>query len=111
VLCDKHGYMPIMIALLIIASVVYLPFAFLNSIWQLVILRLLLGTAIGGIVTTRIAYIRQEAPLAMQGEVLGYNTSLRFLGNVIGPALGGIVVGSFGFTAVFYMTSGRLLIA
>jgi len=111
VLGDKHGYMPVMIGLLIIASVVYLPFAFVNSIWQLVILRLILGTAIGGIVTTRIAYIRQEAPLAMQGEVLGYNTSLRFLGNVIGPALGGIVAGTFGFSAVFYMTSGLLLIA
>lgn len=111
ILGDKHGHMPIMVGLLIIASVVYLPFAFVNSVWQLVILRLLLGTAIGGIVTTRIAYIRQEAPLAMQGEVLGYNTSLRFLGNVIGPALGGIVAGSFGFSAVFYMTSGLLLIA
>ncbi|HZW69190.1 MAG TPA: MFS transporter [Pseudogracilibacillus sp.] len=111
VLGDKHGYMPVMIGLLIIASVVYLPFAFVNSIWQLVILRLILGTAIGGIVTTRIAYIRQEAPLAMQGEVLGYNTSLRFLGNVLGPALGGIVAGTFGFSAVFYTTSGLLLIA
>src|SRR5699024_12168086 len=102
--------MPIMIGLLINASVVYLPFAFVNSMWQLVILRLMLGTAIGGIVTTRIAYIRQEAPLAMQGEVLGYNTSLRFLGNVLGPALGGIVAGTFGFSAVFYTTSGLLLI-
>lgn len=111
ILGDRHGYMLIMIGLLVTASIVYLPFAFVNSIWQLVILRLLLGTAIGGIVTTRIAYIRQEAPLAMQGEVLGYNTSLRFLGNVIGPALGGIIAANFGFSAVFYMTSGLLLIA
>lgn len=108
---DKHGYLPVMIVLLSIAAIIYLPFAFVNNIWQLVVLRLILGTAIGGIVTTRIAYIRQEAPLAMQGEVLGYNTSLRFLGNVIGPALGGIVAGSFGFSAVFYMTSALLIIA
>lgn len=111
ILGDRHGYMPIMIGLLITASIVYLPFAFVSSIWQLAFLRLVLGTAIGGIVTARVAYIRQEAPLAMQGEVLGYNTSLRFLGNVIGPALGGFVAGSFGFNAVFYMTSGLLLIA
>lgn len=108
---DKHGYLPVMIVLLSIAAIIYLPFAFVNNIWQLVVLRLILGTAIGGIVTTRIAYIRQEAPLAMQGEVLGYNTSLRFLGNVIGPAIGGIVAGSFGFSAVFYMTSALLIIA
>jgi len=108
---DKHGYMPVMITVLIIAGITYIPFAFVGNIWQLIGLRLLLGTAIGGIVTTRIAYIRQEAPLAMQGEVLGYNTSLRFLGNVIGPALGGMVAGSFGFSAVFYLTGSLLLIS
>src|SRR5699024_11497217 len=102
--------MPVMIGLLIIASVVYLPFAFVNSIWQLVILRFLLVIAIGGIVTTRIAYIRQEAPLAMQGEVLGYNTSLRFLGNIIGPALGGALAGFLGISSVFFVTSALLLL-
>ncbi len=64
-----------------------------------------------GTATTRVAYIRQEAPLAMQGEVLGYNTSLRFLGNVIGPGLGGMVAGAFGFSGVFYMTSALLILA
>lgn len=108
---DKHGHIPTVIVLLLTAGIIYLPFAFVTNIWQLVGLRLLLGTAIGGIVTTRIAYIRSEAPLAMQGEVLGYNTSLRFLGNVIGPALGGIVAGFFGFSAVFYVTSALLILA
>lgn len=108
---DQYGYMRVMIVLLILSGLIYLPFAFVGNIWQLVVLRLLLGTAIGGIATTRVAYIRQEAPLAMQGEVLGYNTSLRFLGNVIGPGLGGIVAGIFGYSGVFYMTSGLLIIA
>ena len=58
-----------------------------------------------------VAYIRQEAPLSMQGEVLGYNTSLRFLGNIIGPALGGLIAASFGFSAVFYITSALLLLS
>lgn len=108
---DKYGYIKILIILLIIAGTVYLPGGFVTSIWQLVIIRFILGIAIGGIVPVRVAYIRQEAPISMQGEVLGYNTSLRFLGNVIGPMMGGMVAGYFGFSAVFIITSMLLLIS
>lgn len=108
---DKFGYTKILIFLLFMSGIVYLPGAFVTNIWQLVVLRFLLGVSIGGIIPVRIAYIRQEAPLSMQGEVLGYNTSLRFLGNIIGPALGGILSGYFGFSSVFYVTSGLLLLS
>jgi MFS transporter, DHA1 family, multidrug resistance protein len=110
-IADKIGYVKILITLLFMAAIVYLPGGFVNNIWQLVIIRFLLGIAIGGIVPVRVAYIRQEAPISMQGEVLGYNTSLRFLGNVIGPVMGGMVAGSFGFSAVFIITSLLLLIS
>ncbi|WP_042221298.1 MFS transporter [Oceanobacillus manasiensis] len=108
---DRIGYIKILIILLFMAGIVYLPGAFVTNIWQLVVLRFLLGIAIGGIIPVRIAYIRQEAPLSMQGEVLGYNTSLRFLGNIIGPALGGALSGYFGFSSVFFVTSVLLLIS
>ncbi|MFD1363464.1 MFS transporter [Lentibacillus salinarum] len=106
---DRIGYIKILIFLLFMAGIVYFPGAFVTNIWQLVILRFLLGISIGGIIPVRIAYIRQEAPLSMQGEVLGYNTSLRFLGNIIGPALGGALAGFFGFSAVFFVTSTLLI--
>ncbi|WP_077329450.1 MFS transporter [Virgibacillus siamensis] len=107
---DRIGYTKIMIFLLFMAGIVYFPGAFVTNIWELVVLRFLLGISIGGLVPVRIAYIRQEAPLSMQGEVLGYNTSLRFLGNIIGPALGGIVSGFYGFTGVFFVTSALLIL-
>ncbi|CDO04504.1 metal-tetracycline/H(+) antiporter [Oceanobacillus picturae] len=108
---DRIGYIKILIFLLFMAGIVYLPGAFVTNIWQLVVLRFLLGISIGGIIPVRIAYIRQEAPLSMQGEVLGYNTSLRFLGNIIGPALGGALSGFFGFSSVFVVTSVLLIIS
>ncbi|RIU92770.1 MFS transporter [Oceanobacillus picturae] len=108
---DRIGYIKILIFLLFMAGIVYLPGAFVTNIWQLVVLRFLLGISIGGIIPVRIAYIRQEAPLSMQGEVLGYNTSLRFLGNIIGPALGGALSGFFGFSSVFLVTSVLLIIS
>ena len=71
---------------------------------------LFLRLVFGGIIPLRIAYIRQEAPLSMQGEVLGYNTSFRFFGNMIGPILGGFISAQFGYSAVFISTSLLLLL-
>ena len=56
------------------------------------------------------AYIRNVAPISIQGEVIGYNTSLMFLGNVIGPILGGIISGFYSISTVFLFTSGLLFI-
>ncbi|RWZ58817.1 MFS transporter [Halobacillus fulvus] len=108
-IADRQGYIKILIFLLFMAGAVYLPAAFVTDIWQLVVLRFLLGVSIGGIIPVRTAYIRQEAPVAMQGEVLGYNTSIRFLGNIIGPAMGGMLSGAFGFSSVFFVTSFLLV--
>jgi MFS family permease len=110
-LADDIGYIKVLIILLFIAAVVYLPGAFVTNIWQLTIIRFLLGVAIGGIVPVRMAYIRQEAPISMQGEVLGYNTSLRFFGNIVGPFMGGMISAYFGFSAVFIITSSLLFIS
>src|SRR5699024_9232702 len=107
---DRIGYIKIMIGLLFMAGVVYFSGAFVTNIWQLLMLRFLLGVCIGGIIPVRIAYIRQEAPLFMQGEVLGYNTSLRCLGKLFGPALGVFLSSFCGFSGVFLITSSLLII-
>jgi len=106
---DRSGHLKVLVILLFIAGIVYFPGGFVNQYWQLLIIRFILGVAIGGMVPVRIAYIRQEVPIAMQGEVMGYETSLRFLGNIIGPALGGVIAGNFGFSMVFFSTSILLL--
>lgn len=110
VIGDKIGYIKVLIILLFAAGLVYFPIAFVVSLWQLLIFRFLLGIAIGGIDPVRMAFMRQEAPISMQGEVIGYNTSLRFLGNMIGPALGGVLAGFYGISSVFFVTSALLLI-
>ena len=106
---DRNGHLKLLLILLVAAGLVYIPGAYVTAYWQLLIIRFLLGLAIGGIIPIRMAYIRTEAPIAMQGEVIGYSTSLRFLGNVIGPVMGGLVAGQYGISAVF-ITTGLLLL-
>lgn len=110
-IADQHGYVKVLILLLFAAGTVYLPGTIVTSLWQLVLIRFLLGISLGGITPVQIAFLRQEAPIAMQGEVIGYNTSLRFFGNIFGPMLGGFVSGYLGFSAVFFSTSMLLLLA
>ena len=110
-LADRLGHVKILVILLILSAIVYLPGAFVTNIWQLILIRFALGCTLGGIIPVKIAYIRHAAPVAMQGEVLGYNTSLRFLGNIIGPVLGGFLSAWYGFSSVFFVTSALLLIS
>ena len=88
-----------------------IPQAWVTSLWQLILLRLIYGTVLGGLIPTTTALIRREAPITIQGEVMGYNTSFRFFGNIFGPLLGGFVSGLFSISAVFYSTAALFLIA
>ncbi|RST77766.1 MFS transporter [Siminovitchia acidinfaciens] len=108
---DDIGYDRVMMILLILAAILIVPQALVTELWQLVILRFLFGMAIGGMLPCITAYIRMEAPYELQGEVLGYNQSFRFLGNVAGPLIGGIIAGYMGISSVFYVTGLLFLLA
>lgn len=99
---DRIGHDKVLIICLVLAVFCFIPQAFVTNIWQLVFLRFLYGITVGGLIPCMTAYIRQLAPLSIQGEMLGYNQSFRFLGNVVGPVLGGVVAGFLGISAVFY---------
>lgn len=74
-------------------------------------LRFLFGIASGGLIPVTTALIRREAPIEVQGELMGYNTSFRFLGNIIGPMFGGFISGFIGISSVFFVTGALFLIA
>lgn len=110
-LADNIGYEKVLMSLLFISVFFIIPQAFVTSLWQLIALRFLLGIFSGGLIPIVTALIRREAPVAIQGEVMGYNQSFRFLGNIIGPVLGGFISGFAGISAVFYSTGLLFLIA
>lgn len=107
---DRFGHDKILLLLVLAGAVAYVPQAFVTSIWQLLALRFFLGMVIGGVIPCIVAYIRQAAPFQVQGEVLGYNTSFRFFGNVVGPVMGGFISGYIGISSVFFVTSGLFIL-
>jgi len=108
---DNIGYEKILGVLLLMAFLFIVPQALVTELWQLIILRFLFGIASGGLIPTTTALIRREAPIEVQGELMGYNTSFRFLGNIIGPMFGGFISGFIGISSVFYITGSLFLIA
>lgn len=108
---DDIGYEKVLSILLILSFIFVIPQAFVTELWQLIICRLLFGIAVGGMIPITAALVRREAPIDIQGEMMGYNTSFRFLGNIIGPIFGGIISGFIGISSVFIVTSALFLIA
>ena len=107
---DDIGYEKVLSILLLLSFVFVIPQAFVTELWQLMIFRLLFGIAVGGMIPLTTALVRREAPLSIQGEVMGYNTSFRFLGNIIGPMFGGIISGFIGISSVFIVTASLFLV-
>ena len=108
---DSIGYEKVLGFLLLLSFLFIVPQAFVTDLWQLILLRLLFGIAVGGMIPTTTALMRREAPVEIQGEIMGYNTSFRFLGNIVGPVFGGIVSGFIGISSVFIVTGVLFVLA
>ncbi|WFS01675.1 MFS transporter [Rhizobium tumorigenes] len=103
-LADRIGHWPVISGALGIAALLLIPQAFVTNAWQLIILRFLMGVALGGLLPCIAAVIRHSVPDAAAGGILGLSTSSQFVGQVVGPVLGGFVGGHIGMRAVFLGT-------
>ncbi len=104
-LADRSGHWRVMIGGLVVSGLLLIPQAFVTTGWQLVILRFLMGLALGGLLPCVTSIIRHNVPDGIVGRVLGYSTSSQYAGQVVGPLLGGFIGGHIGMRAVFLGTS------
>jgi MFS family permease len=104
-LADRVGHWRIIIICLAVSAVLLIPQAFVVSGWQLILLRFLMGLALGGLLPCIASVIRHNVPDTVTGSMLGYSVSAQYAGQVIGPLAGGFVGGHIGMQAVFLGTS------
>jgi MFS family permease len=107
-LADRIGHWYVIAAALAAAAALLLPQAFVTAPWQLVILRFLMGIALGGLLPCVTAVIRHNVPDAAAGGTLGLSISSQYVGQVAGPVAGGFIGGHIGMRAVFLATAALL---
>ncbi|MGJ8513808.1 MFS transporter [Carnimonas bestiolae] len=81
-----------------------LPQAFVTAAWQLIVLRFLMGLALGGLLPCLSSMIRRHVPASMAGSVLGASVSVLYIGQVLGPLAGGYIGGHLSMQAVFILS-------
>jgi MFS family permease len=104
-LADSIGHWTVISASLAASALLLIPQAFVDSGWQLILLRFLMGLALGGLLPCIATVIRHNVPEIIAGGILGYSVSAQYAGQVIGPLAGGFVGGHIGMRAVFLGTS------
>ncbi|MGF0118564.1 MFS transporter [Promicromonospora sp. Marseille-Q5078] len=110
-LADRVGHTRVVVACLAAAGVLALAQALVTNVWQLGVLRVLLGLSLGGLLPAITAAVRHLAPPDAVGRVLGLGVSAQYVGQVAGPVLGGLVAAQAGLRAVFVATAVVLLAA
>ncbi|TCL76061.1 multidrug efflux MFS transporter [Rhizobium sp. BK251] len=108
-LADRIGHWPVIAGALAAAALLLIPQAFVTASWQLIVLRFLMGVALGGLLPCISAVIRHSVPDSAAGSILGLSISSQYVGQVAGPVLGGFVGGHIGMRAVFLGTCILLL--
>lgn len=103
-LADRVGPWTVLIGALAVSAALLVPQAFVTQGWQLIALRFLMGLALGGLMPCITSVIRHNVPDRVGGSVLGYSVSTQYVGQVLGPLMGGFVGGHFGMRAVFLGT-------
>ncbi len=86
-LSDRVGRRPVMVAGLALAAVSYLVFAFADSLWLLMVTRLVQGIG-GGTVSVVFAYVSDAVAPEERAEGIGWLTAATSLAAMCGPAIG-----------------------
>lgn len=107
---DKYGSEKVLFYAIIATGILFIPQAFATNVWQLMIWRFLQGITLGGLLPSIDTLIRHFAPKGMESRTYGYNSSSIFLGNMLGPIVGGVLSGIIGYKGVFIFTAILLLI-
>ncbi len=105
---DKVGAHRILTFCLIGAAATLIPQAFVHTVWQLILIRFLMGVFMGGLLPSVNALIRFYTPDGMESRAFGFNSSTLALGNMLGSLIGGFLSGFIGIEGIF-IVSGILL--
>lgn len=107
----RLGYQRVLVGCLIGAALFTIPQAFVTSIPQLLVFRMLSCFFIGGTMPSVNALISLKAESGKQGSIYGLRSSIASASGALGPALGASIVSFGGYHSVFLATGTILILS
>ncbi len=108
---DRIGHGVILPACLLGAGIAYFPQSIVQDVWQLLILRVLLGLFLGGPMPTANVLLASAVPPEKRGAAFGLSAMAFGVANGIGPLAGAGIATQWGFRAVFIATGALYFVA
>jgi MFS transporter, DHA1 family, multidrug resistance protein len=105
---DVIGYRRVLLISLLGATLTTLPQAFTDNYWVFTGERFAVGLFVGGLLPTANALVGRLVPRSDRGTIYGMTSSAMFMGNSLGPLLGGFLAAGLGLSWVFLMTGAVL---
>ena len=100
-LADRFGRRATLLACLALAAFVSPPHAAVDTVWQLLILRVATGLALGGMMPIVQAIFTELTPPHRRGVAFGILSTASSIGLGGGPIAGSLIAARFGVPAVF----------
>lgn len=104
-LIDKLGALKSMLIFLTSAIVCLILTSMVQNIWELVVLRFILGVSDAALIPSIQVLTIQNVPNSIFGRIFSYNQSAQAMGNVLGPMLAAVIATGFGYKSIFLLSA------
>jgi len=108
---DRVGHSRVLSACLLGAAATYFPQAAVQQVWQLLLLRTMLGGFLGGLMPSANAMLASLAPREKRGAAFGISSGFQSMANFVGPLSGAAIASGWGMRAIFGVTGSLYLLA
>jgi MFS family permease len=105
-LADLRSRKLVLIMALSAVALAPLGYLMVKSLWLLTIIRAFHGISIAAYSSGYTTLVADIAPAKSRGEIIGYMSLVNPIGMALGPALGGYLQASIGYTALFLLSAG-----
>ncbi len=108
-LADRYGRKPMLVRASLGMAVAMSLIGMVDSVWQLVAVRLFAGLA-GGYASGSTILVATQAPKSRTGWALGVISSAIMAGNLVGPLAGGVLPPLIGIRGTFWIAGGLIFL-
>ncbi|MEI6502543.1 MAG: MFS transporter, partial [Armatimonadota bacterium] len=109
VLADRYGRKLMVMRSMLGGVLVLGLMAYVQNVYQLLGLRILQGI-LTGTVTASVALVASVVPIRRAGFAMGLMQQALFIGNAVGPLIGGVSADHFGYRIPFLFAAGFLVL-